>query len=108
MSLGPGALESLCRVLVQRGWWVTAAERTPETVIIGFNFLPNRAPTWLKAFEVPHRHADVRGVEVMIETWKAGVRHDLESGHTSAVVRQMLAEHGVQAVREAMAPMVGV
>ena len=100
----PGRLESLCRALVARGWHVTAAERCPETVLIGFNFMPRRAPAWLKAFELPHRHADVRGVEIHVETWKAGVRHDLELGHPSALVRQMVAEHGPEAVKAAMAP----
>jgi hypothetical protein len=102
VTLAPGHLESLCRQLVQRGHWVTAAEKTNETVIIGFNFMPERVPAWLKAFEVPHRHANVEGVEVMIETWKAGVRWDLENGKASQTVRHMIAEHGPQRVREAM------
>jgi hypothetical protein len=99
-----GDLERLCRELVARGWWVTAAEKTPTTAIIGFNFMPYAAPSWLKAFEVPERHADVAGVELMIETWKAGVRHDLDNGGASALVRQMVAEHGAGAVRNAMRP----
>jgi hypothetical protein len=96
--IAPGQLESLCRRLVERGWWVTAAEKTPQTVIVGFNFMPYASPTWLKAFEAPHHLANVEGLEVMIETWKAGVRHDLENGGASALVRQMVAEHGVGAV----------
>lgn len=103
MSLPPGHLEALCRELVRRGWWVTAAERTGAGVIVGFNFLPERgAPSWLKAFEVPDHLADVRGVEVMIRTWMDGVLWDLENGTPSETVRRMVAEHGPQVVREAM------
>lgn len=99
---GEGELEGLCRALVSRGWWVTAAEWTPETVIIGFNFMPQKHPSWLKAFEVPHADATVGGVEAAIETWKAGVRHALQNGGASETVRKMIAEHGTQAVGEAM------
>src|SRR6185369_922584 len=100
--IAPGALEGLCRALVERGHFVTAAEKCAETVLIGFNFMPRAAPAWLKAFEVPHHDATVEGVEAAIEAWKAGVRRDLERGESSQVVRQMIAEHGPDAVREAM------
>lgn len=102
MSLQHGDLEALCRRLVERGWWVTAAEKCPETVIIGFNFMPHAAPTWLKAFEVSHASATPEGVEAAIEAWKITVRYALENGGASPLVRQMVAEHGLQAVREAM------
>lgn len=95
-------LESLCRTLVERGWWVTAAERTPDTVIIGFNFMPRGHPSWLKAFEAPHADATVEGIEARIEVWKARVRFTLENGAASETVRKMVAEHGPDAVREAM------
>ena len=65
--IASGALESLCRALIERGWWVTAAERTDATVIIGFNFIPGGHPSWLKAFEVPHADANIPGVEAAIE-----------------------------------------
>jgi hypothetical protein len=102
MTMQPGRLESLCRELVRRGWWVTAAEKTQATVLIGFNFMPERAPSWLKAFEVPHDAATVEGVEAAIETWKAGVRHALQNGGASQTVRHMVAEHGPHRVEEAM------
>ena len=102
MSLPPGHLEALCRELVRRGWWVTAAEKCPETVIIGFNFMPHAVPAWLKAFEVAHADANPEGVEAAIEAWKAGVRNALENGGASETVRKMVAEHGIAAVREAM------
>lgn len=95
-------LESLCRELVRRGWWVTAAENCPETVIIGFNFMPGRAPAWLKAFELAHEDATVEGVEAAVEAWKETVRHRLENGIASETVRRMLAEHGPGAVQEVM------
>jgi len=102
-NLHPGQLENLCRELVRRGWWVTAAETCPATVIIGFNFMPQAGPpSWLKAFEVPHHLATPEGVEMMIRTWMAGVRWDLENGTPSETVRKMVAEHGVGRVREAM------
>lgn len=100
--IAPGALESLCRALVDRGWWVTAAEKTPATVIVGFNFMPHAAPTWLKAFEVSHADATVEGVERAVAAWQADVLHRLDNGTASPLVRQMLAEHGADAVRGAM------
>jgi hypothetical protein len=96
-------LEILCRRLVDRGWWVTAAEKCPETVIVGFNFMPHAVPAWLKAFEVPHAEATVEGLEQVISAWQADVLERLEFGTASATVREMLAEHGANAVREAMA-----
>lgn len=102
--IDPGQLEILCRRLVERGWWVTAAEKCPDTVIIGFNFMPNAAPTWLKAFEVDHADATVEGVEAAIEAWKARVLHALDNGEASPLVRQMVAEHGAVAVQRAMQP----
>lgn len=98
----PGHLEALCRELVRRGWWVTAAEKCPESVLIGFNFMPHGHPSWLKAFEVPDRQATADGVEIHIRTWMAGVRWDVENGTPSETVRKMIAEHGPEAVREAM------
>lgn len=97
-----GTLEALCRELVRRGWWVTAAEKCNETVLIGFNFMPHAVPAWLKAFEVPHAQATPEGVEAAIEAWKATVRRALENGGASKTVRQMVAEHGPDAVKEAM------
>lgn len=97
-----GQLEGLCRELVQRGWWVTGAETCPQTVLIGFNFMPQAHPSWLKAFEVPHADATVEGVEAAIAEWMAGVRRDLETGKVSPTVRNMVAEHGPGAVQEAM------
>lgn len=102
VTLKPGELSDLCRTLVQRGWWVTAAEKTPHTVLIGFNFLPRKHPCWLKAFEVPLAAATVEGVEAAVEAWKAEVRERLANGMASALVRQMIAEHGLDVVREAM------
>lgn len=100
--LAPGHLEILCRQLVDRGWYVTAAEKTDQTVMVGFNFMPGPAPTWLKAFEVDHKDATVEGIEAAIEAWKAQVRHELENGASSQLVRQMIAEHGPDKVKEAM------
>lgn len=101
--IAPGQLEALCRKLVERGHWVTAAEKTLGTVIIGFNFMPERVPAWLKAFEVPHEDATPEGVERVIEDWKTTVRFCLANGGASQLVRQMVAEHGLGAVQEAMA-----
>ena len=100
--MAPGQLETLCRRLVERGWWVTAAEKTEAAVLIGFNFMPNGHPSWLKAFEVPHHLATPEGVETMIRTWMAGVMWDLENGTPSETVRKMVAEHGPDRVRKAM------
>lgn len=100
--LAPGHLEALCRELIRRGWWVTAAEKTGDTVLIGFNFIPHAVPTWLKSFELAHADANPEAVEAAIELWRARVLHELENGRASSTVRQMVAEHGVAAVREAM------
>jgi hypothetical protein len=102
MHLAPDHLETLCRQLVQRGHFVTAAEMCPATVIVGFNFMPRAVPAWLKAFEVTHRDATPDGVEAAMEKWKAGVRRDLERGEVSDTVRLMIAEHGPGAVQDAM------
>jgi phosphoglycolate phosphatase-like HAD superfamily hydrolase len=101
-------LPALCRELVRRGWWVTAAEKTPHSVIVGFNFMPERVPAWLKAFEVPLESATPDGVEHAVEDWKASVRHAILNGKASPVVRQMVAEHGITRVREAMHARVSV
>lgn len=99
-----GSLLGLCRELVARGWWVTAAERERDALLIGFDFLPHRAPSWRKAFEVPWSEADIEGVERHVEGWKAKVRRDLADGSASPLVRQMVAEHGPEVVRAAMEP----
>lgn len=100
--MAPGQLETLVRQLMQRGWYVTAAEKAESTLLIGFNFMPGGGTSWLKAFEVPHADATVEGVEHAIETWKAKVRNDIANATASDLVRRMIAEHGPDRVGEAM------
>lgn len=94
--------------LVKRGWFVTAfepvvnTERSAGSLIVGVNFMPQRRPSWLKAFELPISAATPDLFEKAIEVWKRRVRHDLRHGRASHTVRRMLAEHGPEAVREAM------
>lgn len=95
-------INDLARELVQRGWMVTAAEANLLTLIVGFNFMPNRAPSWLKAFEVPLAEVSVEAFERRIEAWKHKVRDELARGKSSETVRRQLAEHGPDAVKEAM------
>lgn len=95
-------LTALCQELVRRGWWVTAAERTNDSVIVGFNLMPRATPNWLKAFELPHALATPGGFEREIETWRSRVRADLENNKASDVVRHLMAEHGPEKVREAL------
>lgn len=95
-------LPGLCRELVQRGWWVTAAEKTNDGVIVGFNFMPHVPLCWLKAFEVPFEEATPDGIERHIEAWRERVLGTLEKGEVSATVRHLIAEHGREKVTEAM------
>jgi hypothetical protein len=101
-ALREAALTQFAVELIRRGWFVTAIETGARTALIGFNFLPNRRPSWLKAFEVPLDELTVGAVERRIEDWKASVRHGLALGRTSWTVRRMLAEHGPDRVEEAM------
>lgn len=95
-------LPAICRELVRRGWWVTAAEKTNSSVIVGFNFFPRGDPSWLKAFELPYADATPDGVERAIDDWMFSVRQAIENGEPSATVRQMIAEHGIDNVRRVM------
>jgi hypothetical protein len=95
-------MHDLARALVARGWWVTAVEGTPSSMLIGFNFLPRRNPCWFKAFEIPFEDCSVEGVEAWINAWMAKVRTRLEWGGSSKVVRLMVAKHGIEAVREVL------
>lgn len=94
-------LEALTRELLADGHWVTAAEDTGETLLIGFDFMPRSSLPWLKAFEIA-KPVTREAVDAAVQAWKAKVRRELADGSASAVVRQMIAEHGPQRVAAAM------
>lgn len=95
-------LETVARELLRRGHRVTAVERTADGgVIAGFSLLPpGLHPTWLKAVEA--REATPDAVERALENWQGQCIRALVTGKPSAIVRQMVAEHGREAVMRAL------
>jgi hypothetical protein len=102
--LTPLVTTAILRELVGRGWWVTEAERTPTGLLIGFDFMPSVRPNWLKAFEVVGLQCTPDGIERAVNRWREDVLRRLATREQlSATVRRLLAEHGPDAVRAAMA-----
>jgi hypothetical protein len=94
--------EKLGQVLLLRGWRVVSAREVGGMAVVGLEFMGGRAPTWLKAFEVPIRDATPAAVEAQIFQWQGKVLRDLAEGRPSPLVRRMIAEHGQDAVIGAM------
>lgn len=94
-------LDGIAHELVNRGLRVTAIERTGlGRVIVGFDLLPpGRVPSWRKAIEA----ADTPDqVEHALAQWRGGVMGSILCGNPSPIVRQMIAEHGLQVVYQAL------
>lgn len=95
-------VEHIVRELLTRGWRVMSARPLGDRVLIGVEFMGGRAPTWLKAFEVPAVAATPDAVEADIVRWQMKVLRELAEGRSSPLVRRMIAEHGQDAVVAAM------
>jgi hypothetical protein len=95
-------VQELKRALLERGFWPTWSALECGWVQIGFDFLPGRHPSWLRAFQLPVAAATPDAYEQLIRDWQAQVLADLNLGQPSPVVRRLIAEHGQELIVAAM------
>ena len=97
-------LQDLYAALTERGW--TVKEVLPDSednILVVFDLMPGRNPSWSKAIECPSEDATPDRIEHEMRVWQANVLWRLDNAQFLApVIRKMLVEHGVRAVRAAM------
>lgn len=97
--------EALCGELLRRGLEPTAMQvvKGGGDVLIALTILKD----WSKGFVVDAKKLSPDMIESMLETWKADVRRQIETGEPTKPVRQALSRYGRTAVDAALAPKYG-
>jgi hypothetical protein len=93
--------EALCSRFKAVGLKPVWMEVTDDQIVIGFEFI-SAHPTWTKAFRFNSVHATADAFIGLMNEWKNKIRRDIVQSTASTIVQNMIREHGLMAVLDAM------